>query len=137
MTNHDKLNEFVSAVKDALIISDATPLLSNITVSENIAIVKEAVYGAKSATTEVLNYLEKFGVAYITNLRVEALSKHEIAIAMLIRAQMHSSEKLIVLAEVFDMDKIEEIAFDLFTKEILILDVDTNKALYKGIVSGL
>ncbi len=137
MTNHDKLNEFVSAAKDALIISDATPLLSNITVGENIAIVKEAVYGAKSATNEVLNYLEKFGVAYITNLRVEALSKHEIAIAMLIRAQMHSSEKLIVLAEVFDMDKIDEIAFDLFTKEILILDVDTNKALYKGIVSGL
>lgn len=137
MANHDKLNEFASSAKDALIVSNATPLLSNITASENIVIVKESVHGAKSATQEVLGYLEKFGVAHIANLRIEALSKHETAIVMLIRAQMHSSEKLIVLAEVFDMDKIDEIAFDLFTKEILILDVDTNKALYKGVVGGL
>lgn len=120
-----------------MIVSNATPLLSNITISENIAIVKESIHGAKSATNEVLDYLEKFGVSHIANLRVEALSKHETAIAMLIRAQMHNSKKLIILAEIFDMDKIANITFDLLTKEILILDVDTNRALYKGVVDGL
>lgn len=86
-----ELNDFTAQHKKNLgLVSLDVPLLSNLDVWVNIALIKQyhENLSADKAQKLVLSYLARYGLEYISNKRNPALTNRERFCAMLLRAAM-------------------------------------------------
>jgi len=123
------------------LISRDTPLISNLSMIENIALIKEVhqFLSVKQAHKDALNLLDKLSLASIADKRINECCDEDVFYVMFMRAMM-SSEKDIVIEVPFSLVKnlenigklIENILFLNDDKNIIILDNITNESKYKG-----
>ena len=121
-------------------VSKKIPLLSNLSIIENIALIKEIHWhlSYKKAKHFALEALEKTGFAYIGSWRSAQCSERELFIAQLIRASMMQYAKIIIITPFVLLNETEEIAF-LFSsceklgikERCIILDLESNRVKYE------
>lgn len=123
-----------------VLLDKTTPLLSNLDMKENIALIKETHHkkSRQDAEDEARRYLDKIGLADIADLRSNQCSKEEIFYVMVIRALMCDREQVFIrsplqLLETFGSlcEIIDNIQILNSNKSIMILDTHTNFTHYK------
>jgi len=122
------------------LISEETPLISNLNILENIALIKEIHehMPTRKAQTLAQEYLNKIGHEKIGQLRINSCNNAEIFDVMLVRAMM-SKEDTVVILPLSSMDNLKEMQEMLKhikelseEKKIVILDIIENEVYYKG-----
>ncbi len=123
-----------------VLLDKTTPLLSNLDMKENIALIQETHHKKSriEAENEARAYLEKINLAHIADFRSNRCSKEELFYVMIIRALMCDIETIFIrsplqLLETFGtlceiINNIERLNNN---KSIIILDTHTNFAHYK------
>ena len=124
-----------------MLISKDTPLISNLDMKENIALIKE-VHHKKSrlkAEAEAIEMLDKISLAKVANLRSNQCTKLEIFYVMIIRALMGDEENIIIKMPFSLLDNMLDISQLIKNIEILnqdkciiILDNLNNFSHYEG-----
>lgn len=121
-------------------MSAKTPLLANLDMKENIALIKEVHHkmALKEAEAEARELLGLLGVGHIADLRVNRCSKEELFFAMILRAAMCDTKEILIrspLQLLENLAKICEIIKQIQTlplhKHITILDTYANAHHYK------
>lgn len=129
---------FIEASQTRAIISAKTPLLANLSMLENIALIKE-VHGAVSidqAEAEAIHYLSKINLQHLQSHSIGQCSSLDLFSVMLIRALMFSPELMIVspfnlINNLESIDSLVQIVVDLKIKNtILIVDIERNDFHY-------
>ena len=129
---------FIEASQTRAIISAKTPLLANLSVLENIALIKE-VHGAVSidqAEAEAVHYLSKINLQHLQGYNLRQCSSLDLFSVMLIRAMMFSTELTIVspfnlINNLESIDSLTQMVVDLKIKNvILIVDIERNHFHY-------
>ena len=127
-------------MKSAILISSETPLISNLNMIENIALIKEvhenmSLFQAQALAKE---YLDKMSLSTISQKRSDSCKNIEIFYVMAIRAMMTQAKSVIIklpttlLEDLQDMPKIIENLLKIKEeKEIYIFDFFANKIHYK------
>jgi len=127
---------------DFILISTETPLISNLNMNENIALIKEVHkhLQIKEAEDIATKYLNKINLSKIGLLRLSQCKPIEIFYVMYIRALMMPEKNLVIVSpfniirNVKNMqDVIENLAILNDDKNILIIDTITNESRYKGV----
>jgi len=136
------MQEELQTQKDYSLISKNTPLLANLNMCENIAIIKEVheLLSIKKAEELANEYLEKINISHISLQRVQNTNSIDIFYTMLIRALMSKQKNIIIIAMpliVNDIKYLNDILNNINIlnanyKNILILDTITNEHYYKG-----
>jgi len=134
----------VFAIGDGMgIVSPLYPLISNLSVLQNVALIKEyhARWPRKKAEGVTWAYLEKMGMVEIGNKRNPALSPKERFVAMVLRAAFMEGELVVIDRPFVLMPAVNTADFvintlqvveDLFNQGI-ILDYVWNTDRYEGI----
>lgn len=117
-----------------------TPLISNLNILENIALIKEVHEHLETsvAQEEALAYLQKIELSYLAKFRVSQCNEVEIFLIMIIRALM-TKEKTVIILRVFSITNhliniktiIDNIQIINNNKKILLLDLHVNESDYK------
>ncbi len=127
---------------DGVEISQDTPLISNLDIKENIALIKE-VHEKKerqSAEKEAVMMLDKLGMKHISNLRKNSCSGFEILCAMVARAFMCKENSIVVKMpfgidnSLNDIDRLFEKIYKLngiIEKKVTVFDLDSNRYRYE------
>lgn len=124
-----------------MLISNETPLISNLNMAENIALIKEVHEGMSIKAAEGLacEYLEKIGIGSIALKRISACQSIEIFYVMLIRALMMPQEQICILTPfllIKHLSGLDELLSNIALlndkKDIIILDTYSNELHYKG-----
>jgi len=133
-------------MEDYAVISVDTPLISNLSMVENIALIKEVKegYSRKKAESLALEYLQRIGLTKIATLRVSSCSINELFDVMFIRAMMTKEHSIVIVSPLVIVKNPREIK-TLFEhidklkgeKKVLILDTIANKNLYEGLVCNI
>ncbi len=136
--------EFLKTKQDFSLISINTPLLSNLNIIENIALIKEVheTLCIKKAEALSLEYLQRINFSHIGFLRPIQCNEIEKFYALFIRALMTKERDVIILSPLSLLnttDEVESIFNDLIqlnqeNKNILILDILTNEVHYEGCI---
>ncbi len=122
-------------------MSPDTPLISNLNMCENIALIKEVRenMSIREASALANKSLGLVGLEGIANQRVDSCSKEELFLVMFIRALMTHSKNVIIESPsniLGDLSNIEKVARDMkkvnLSKKILILDFESYKKYYEG-----
>ena len=117
-----------------------TPLLSNLSVLENITLIKEVHERLSYDEAKIPAYeaLERVGYRHINQLRSAQCNEKERFIAQLIRASMMQYAKIVVITPFVLLSDAEEIGFllDCFEKlgiggRCMVLDMQANRAKYE------
>lgn len=123
-------------------ISHDTPLISNLDIKENIALIKE-VHEKKDrleAEDEAVLMLEKLNLKHIANLRKSSCSDFEILCGMVVRAFMCKENRIVIKMpfgidnSLNDIDKLFEKIYKLngiIEKKVIIFDLDSNRYRYE------
>ncbi|MBL0708699.1 MAG: hypothetical protein JJW00_06605 [Sulfurimonas sp.] len=123
------------------LVSKDTPLISNLNILENIALIKEVHQFLKTskAQEEALSYLKKINLQDISKNRPTQCTSLEIFYISFIRALMTKDMNVIILTPFYLIDNLRDIETILSTikklyimKNILILDTFSNEVHYKG-----
>lgn len=127
--------------KEYALISKDTPLISNLNMCENIALIKETHEhkSIKDAENEAFEMLQKIELGETALKRVSQCNSLEIFFVMLIRALM-SDRKCVIIVPLFlltgsfeDIKNIlQKISILNSNKEIYILDLISNKNYYSS-----
>jgi len=135
------MQEFLQTQEEYVLISHYTPLLSNLDMNENIALIKEVHENMRVLDAEALaeKLLGVVGLASIAKERVESCSREEIFLVMFIRALMSQEKNVIIelpttaLGTLQNICEIIEKMLDVnHEKKIIILDIQSNKIHYEG-----
>ena len=136
-----EIEQYLQEEENYALISEKTPLISNLDIIENISLIKEvhefiSINKAQNISNE---YLEKIHLSNIANKRPTACSDTEKLYAMIIRATMCQNKKIIIsnlvhlldnLKDIQDIIKnVENIVTD---KNVTILDIFSNEIHYEG-----
>jgi len=134
------IDRYIETIEDHILISDATPLISNLNMKENIALIREVHHKTPrlEAESEAQKALEKISLGRIGSKRQNECSKLEIFYVMLVRA-LFSDPKTVVIKRPFSLvdsllviDRIiDNTALLNREKAIIILDTKTNYSRYK------
>ena len=136
----EDISNYIKTLDDYSLISTDTPLISNLNMLENIALIKE-VHQHKSivsAEKEAKDYLSKINLEKISNNRVIQCSNLEIFYVKLIRALMTDEDNIIIVlpfsitTNLTDVKSFIDNIYMLNYKKILILELYTNKSKYEG-----
>lgn len=122
-------------------VSDSTPLLSNLSMIENISLITQVHEGLsrKEALKKAYEALESLELEHLADLRYDICSEKEIFYVQLIRAHMQKNAKIVIdqpfsfLAEEMDLGFILD-ALDCLMisyQEVLIIDLIGQKSHYK------
>jgi len=131
--------------KDYSLISAKTPLISNLNMIENIALIKEVheSLATKLAQKEASEYLEKIDISIGLN-RLNQCTSFEIFCVYLIRALMTKETNVIIVTPfhlIDNLKKINEILMVIekleINKNIFILDTLSNETHYKGCLCNI
>ena len=132
--------------RDYVLISSETPLISNLNMLENIALIPEVHQRMSIIKAEclALEKLKILGLETIAKKRIVACSMEEIFYVMYIRAFMMQKQKVIIKVPytiteslkdiqsiIKQMIKIQE------NQQIIILDVLSNAIHYKGTLCNI
>ncbi len=117
------------------VVSEDTPLLVDLNVNENIALILEYHYrySVKNATIYTNQLLEKCGCLEMANMRPFKLSKKDKFIIQCIRAYVSPKDKIAIvkpfsmLERVEDLSYITKLADILNEKEMQIIDTAIHK----------
>ncbi|MFT7860419.1 MAG: hypothetical protein ABXS93_05745 [Sulfurimonas sp.] len=122
-------------------MSENTPLISNLNMVENLALIKEfhQQKSVKKAEKEALIYLRAIGLEEIALKRVNECNKYHILSVMVLRALLSSAETVVVVmpfsivSNLRHIDqclkKLNKVKRD---KTILVLDTYLHRNQYKG-----
>ncbi len=123
------------------LISIDMPLISNLNMIENIALIKEVIFrmSTKNAQEIAEKSLQAIELSNIALFRIQECSDLEIFYVMFIRALMSREKNIIIsspyliIKELIDINKLVE-KIDILNKdkEIIILDTQSNSMHYKG-----
>ena len=125
----------------SVIVSHHTPLISNLDMCENIALIKEfhenlSVRDAEDLALEMLQVLE---LEHIARYRAHKCSHEERLLVMMMRAMMCQEKSIIIklpseiLGNLLTIQKtVERVTEISKSKNIVILDLVTNKIYYEG-----
>ena len=126
---------------DYALISKDTPLISNLNMLENIALIKEVheLLSRDEAEKIADTYLAKIGLSNIGLKRLNQCSPSEVFYVMFIRALMSKEKSIIILTPLALMSNLSNMQTVIDTlhlleteKEIFIFDTLTNKSHYEG-----
>lgn len=124
------------------LISNETPLISNLDIIENIALIKEVheKMSVKKAEGLAKVYLEDISLESIARKRPSSCSDLEKFYVKVIRACMSKDERIVILTPfslIKDTMDIKKVVADMkkldIKKTILVLDIKNNEILYKGL----
>jgi len=127
--------------KNSSFVSAQTPLLSNLSILENVALVSQVHQGLNriKAQEKAFIALEKLGISHLSFLRYNECDTKDIFCAQLARAAMIEENKVIIeqpfslLAEevhkdfIFDALQNLDIAFN----KVFVLDLEHQESFYK------
>lgn len=135
------MNTYIEENKEYILVSKNTPLLSNLSMCENISLIKcvHHLISIDLAKKEAIDRLTMIKREYIAEKRVVECNSIDIFYTMCIRAMMMDNLRIIIVTpsdiveNKEEMDEIIDIIQLLNNdKKILIVDIDKNKLLYKG-----
>jgi ABC-type lipoprotein export system ATPase subunit len=126
---------------DWALVSEDTPLLSHLTILENIALLKEFHHHEKidKAEKEVQKLLAICGYGQMAHHKTCDISNEETFAAKYIRAVASDFDKILVVrpfdqAKSFDIMNLTHKLSTLFPKkEVEIIDTEANKQYYEGL----
>ncbi len=135
------MGEYINTVEDYSLISKEAPLISNLNMIENIALIKEVHERLSIAKAENIakEYLEKIGISRIGLNRLNLCSSLEIFYVMFIRALMSKEMNVIIMTPfslISNLRDIQPIIDNIEilneSKNILIFDSIINEPHYEG-----
>ncbi len=137
----DDISKYLTTQNNYSLISISMPLLSNLNMVENIALIKEVIFRVptKEAQRVANEFLKKIELLHISLQRIENCSNIEIFYVMLIRALMSKEKTIIIESPYLIIKEIVNIT-DLMkninllnkNKKIVILDIENNAIHYEG-----
>ena len=125
-----------------MLISIDTPLISNLDMCENIALIKEVHenLSVSKANNLALQILRKIDLKEIGHKYIGNCSDEEIFLVMYIRAVMSQEKNVIlklpsrILGNLFRIKKLIQNMIDIgINKKIIILDLVSNENYYEGL----
>lgn len=137
------MKEFIQTQKESTLVSVETPLIANLDMCENIALIKEVHENLSvvDAETEAIEVLVAFGLGEVSRKRVAHLSKETLFWVMYIRAMMTKDECVMIelpgeiLGSLFNIQRvITSMQKHESTKQIFILDVVSHQKYYEGCI---
>lgn len=136
-----EIGEYIETLQDYSLISKDTPLISNLNMIENIALIKEVheLLSIEKAESIAKESLAKIDIAQIALKRLNQCNSLEIFYVMFIRSLM-SKERSVIVVTPFSLinnlrdiqpivDTIERLNGD---KNVFIFDTISNKPHYEG-----
>ena len=145
-TSKEEIPEYVQTQEDYSLISGDLPLIYNLNILENIAIIKEVHENMSVLEAEQLAEatLQSVGLKSLGVKRAEQCLTNEIFCVMLIRAMMCKENTIIIeypellLESLKDIGKmIDIIALLRSAKTIVFLDIKNNENYYKGSICNI
>lgn len=123
-------------------MSSETPLISNLNMLENIALIKEFHEHMPTSQAQSIakEYLQKLGLAHIGSYRANQCTSLELFYVMVIRALMPRTKDILIVTPLMLIKKIDSMNAIIETleqlndgkKKITIVDTLSNKLYYKG-----
>lgn len=135
------MDEYIQNSQEYALVKDDVPLISNLNIIENIALMQEVHHHkpAVEAEAEVLELLMRISLEEITQKRTSACNQFEIFCAMLIRAMLSDSTQIFIvtpftlISTLVDIKEITNVINKLdIKKDIIILDVQNSRTNYEG-----
>jgi len=132
--------------KNYTLISPETPLISNLSMIENIALIKEVHEFLSTQKAEKIAFeeLKRLSLEEIAEKRLIACSPNEILYVMIIRALMMPQKSILLqtpYAIVNNLGDIKTILSNItqleHIKDIMIIDVITNAHYYEGVTCSI
>ena len=117
-----------------------TPLLSNLDMKENIALIQEVHHKKPrlQAEAEAVEMLQKIGLDHVADLRTNRCTKEELFYVMVVRALMCDKERIFIKSPLQLLENLSNICkiiknIELLNnnKGIMILDTQTNHWHYE------
>jgi len=136
-----EIYEYIDTREEYSLISRDTPLISNLNMIENIALIKEVHerLSIEKAENIAKEYLEKIGISDIGLNRLNECNSLEIFYVMFIRALMSKEMNVIIVTPFSLISNLRDIqpiidSIEILNegKNILIFDNITNKSHYEG-----
>lgn len=136
-----EIGEYINTLENYSLISKDTPLISNLNMLENIALIKEVheLLSIEKAENTANEYLAKIGLSQIGLKRLNQCTSVEIFYVMFIRALMSKEMNVIIATPFYLISNLRDIQPILDNIEILnenknifIFDNITNKSHYEG-----
>ena len=133
--------KYIHEQKEYSLISEETPLLSNLNMLENIALIKEVHEQMPSSKAQRLakSYLEKIKLGYISYNRPVECTEIDIFYVMFIRALMTKEIHIIIvmpISLIHDIEYVKTLIENIEVlnnnKNIILLDSQNNESNYKG-----
>jgi len=137
----EELEEFIESEENYSLVADDLPLIYNLNIVENIAIIKEVHEDMKALKAESLamDALSLLSLEYIGLKRLNECTIMDIFYVMVIRASMSDDEKIFIKMPSSLLGNLKKIHLALeklsllqLDKDIYILDTQDNKNFYKG-----
>ena len=125
------------------LVSKDVPLISNLNIIENIALIHEVHQNmpAQKAESNILELLQKISLENIANQRIPTCNDFELFCAMLIRAVQTQRKTIFIvtpfslISSLMTVNEIISIIEKLdLKKDIIILDLQNNKSNYEGVL---
>lgn len=122
-------------------MSQSTPLLANLDIIENIALIKEAheFMPTKEAQAVAMEALERLGYGHIAHRRSVDCTIRELFVAQLVRASMLQYAKIVIIRPFVMLKDTEEITMLLETLRAMksacdctVLDMKSNRSKYEA-----
>lgn len=141
MSSSDDIEKFIQEQEGSALISLDTPLISNLDMCENIALIKafHERMPIEDANALAIEMMSSVGLENIVYKRVNSCSKEEMFLVMFIRAIMSKDERVIVKSPNKLLDNLLNIKELLTTmrelnssKKVIIVDLVNNKNYYEG-----
>ncbi len=133
--------KFVEDSKDSICVSKEIPLISNLSMSENISLIKEvhSLIPINLAKQEAIDILKRIKLEYIADKRLIECKSLPVFYTMFIRASMMDKSKIIIVSPselVENIEEMNEIINNLYilnqNKRVLIVDIEKNRLQYQG-----
>lgn len=136
------MSSFLDKQSSFALISRKTPLISNLNMLENIALIREVHehLATKDAQKEAREALKKIDLEKISLYRANMCDAYEIFCVSLIRAMMSDDKSVIIISPINLVDNlstmseissvIKKLEMD---KDIIVLDTLSNEAHYKEV----
>ena len=127
--------------EETILVSNKTPLLSNLDMKENIALIKEVHHKKPrlKAEDEAKEMLQKIGLERIADFRSNRCTKEELFYVMIIRAFMCDRERIVIKSPLQLLENLSRICnivknIEILNtdKDIMILDTQANHWHYEG-----
>lgn len=139
--SYDEIEAWTRIHSEGVVLSDKTPLLANLSMQENIALMDEVhrFVPIKASQTLARRLLAKLNLSHIEGKRVGACSDFELFATMLLRAERMPKDEIFIvlpLSLLGHADAVEQtlalIALLDSPKAISILELNSNRMHYQG-----